>query len=161
MTRTNANREFDKTLALVSDAVDGVYHSDAGPYAALLANRAQVSLFGALGPCERGKPAVVEALQRAAGRFADGSMTIAYEVVEVGTDFAYTVGFETGQVSIDGTPTTTRIRVTHVFRLEDGAWRLVHRHGDFAPTGSLTPPAPTGDSQPGATGYPTLGGSTC
>jgi ketosteroid isomerase-like protein len=26
-----------------------------------------------------------------------------------------------------------RIRVTHIYRLEDGQWRLVHRHGDFAP----------------------------
>jgi hypothetical protein len=26
-----------------------------------------------------------------------------------------------------------RIRVTQIYRLEDGEWRLVHRHGDFAP----------------------------
>ena len=24
------------------------------------------------------------------------------------------------------------IRVTHIYRKEDGEWRLVHRHGDFA-----------------------------
>jgi ketosteroid isomerase-like protein len=27
-------------------------------------------------------------------------------------------------------PTAWSNRVTHVFRLEDGEWRLVHRHGN-------------------------------
>jgi ketosteroid isomerase-like protein len=25
------------------------------------------------------------------------------------------------------------IRVTHIYRKESGDWRLIHRHGDFAP----------------------------
>jgi ketosteroid isomerase-like protein len=25
------------------------------------------------------------------------------------------------------------VRVTHVYRREDGDWRIVHRHGDLAP----------------------------
>jgi ketosteroid isomerase-like protein len=147
---TTQTRDFDKTLALVGAAVDGVYHSDAGPYVALLADRAPVSLFGALGPCETGKPSVAETLQRVASRFSDGAMVIDYEVVEVGADFAYTVGYESGHVTIDGTPGAARLRVTHIFRLEDGAWRLVHRHGDFAPT----------SNQPWQS-RPNEGGTTC
>jgi ketosteroid isomerase-like protein len=26
-----------------------------------------------------------------------------------------------------------RIRVTHIYRREPQGWRIVHRHGDFAP----------------------------
>jgi ketosteroid isomerase-like protein len=110
-----------------------VYHSDAAAYVGLWSDRQPVSLFGALGPCELGKDDVAEALHGVAARFNDGAMAIDYEVVDVGADLAYTVGYENGQVSIDGSSRPARIRVTHIYRLENGTWRLVHRHGDFSP----------------------------
>jgi hypothetical protein len=40
-------------------------------------------------------------------------------------------------VSFDGGPVRyVRLRVTHVYRREDGAWKIVHRHGDGLETGS-------------------------
>jgi ketosteroid isomerase-like protein len=36
-------------------------------------------------------------------------------------------------VKVDGVPTTYTLRVTHVYRREDGQWRIVHRHGDRPP----------------------------
>ena len=61
-------------------------------------------------------------------------MTLDLDVVHVGTDAAHTVGYEQGQVRLDGGPLAPmRIRVTHVYRREPGGWRIVHRHGDFAP----------------------------
>jgi ketosteroid isomerase-like protein len=44
------------------------------------------------------------------------------------------VGYERSEVAIDGgakRPMT--IRVTHIYRREDGEWELLHRHADFAP----------------------------
>jgi ketosteroid isomerase-like protein len=123
----------EDTLAGVADAVDAVYHSDAAAYVGLWSDRWPVSLFGALGPCELGNGDVAQALHGVAARFSDGAMSIDYDVVEVGADLAYTVGYETGQVSIDGSARPTRIRVTHIYRLERGTWRLVHRHGDLTP----------------------------
>ena len=49
-------------------------------------------------------------------------------------DLAYTVGFERGEVVVDGgkaMPMT--IRVTHIYRRIDGEWQLIHRHADFPP----------------------------
>jgi ketosteroid isomerase-like protein len=43
----------------------------------------------------------------------------------------YDLGYERGHAVIDGVPASTTIRFTHVFRREEGRWRLVHRHGDF------------------------------
>lgn len=129
---TVEQRFREETLAPLREASDAIYHADAEPYVALWASRGPVSLFGALGPCEQG-PEVFDALRAVAARFGDGSMDIRYEVVEVGTELAYTVGFEEGQVWIDGEQRRTRIRVTHIYRLENGDWRLVHRHGDFDP----------------------------
>jgi len=37
-------------------------------------------------------------------------------------------------VSIEGVPVEPyTLRVTHVYRREDGEWKIVHRHGDSPP----------------------------
>ena len=50
--------------------------------------------------------------------------------VEASGDLAYLVSIERSAVSIDGNPRTYALRVTTIFRREDGQWRVVHRHGD-------------------------------
>jgi hypothetical protein len=43
-------------------------------------------------------------------------------------------------VVLDGAPITRqRLRVTQIYRREDGEWHLVHRHGDFAPADQSPP----------------------
>jgi ketosteroid isomerase-like protein len=50
---------------------------------------------------------------------------------EVSGDLAYTVGFEHMSVSFRaGLVAPISLRVTHVYRRENGEWRIVHRHGD-------------------------------
>ena len=58
-----------------------------------------------------------------------------FEVIAAGAsgDLAYTVGYEHNRVKVDGQPRTYTLRVTHVYRREDGQWRIVHRHGDVPP----------------------------
>jgi SnoaL-like domain len=49
----------------------------------------------------------------------------------VSGDLAYTVELEHTSVSVDGAPIAPyTLRVTQVYRREDGEWRIVHRHGD-------------------------------
>ena len=44
---------------------------------------------------------------------------------------AYTLGFERFYGSIaGGPPEQVLVRVTHIYRREDGEWKIVHRHGD-------------------------------
>jgi ketosteroid isomerase-like protein len=55
------------------------------------------------------------------------------EVIAAGVsgDLAYTVGYEHSMVSRgDGCVRSNRLRVTHVYRRENGEWKVVHRHGD-------------------------------
>jgi ketosteroid isomerase-like protein len=62
-----------------------------------------------------------------------------FEVVaaEVSGDLAYLVGYERSAFSVDGGPVeATSLRVTHIYRREEGAWKLVHRHGDPGPGGN-------------------------
>jgi len=51
----------------------------------------------------------------------------AYDVVG---EMAYTAGLEHTTASIDGQPRTYTLRATQVYRLEDGEWKVAHRHGD-------------------------------
>jgi len=45
-------------------------------------------------------------------------------------DMAYTAGFEHTSASVDRRPRTYTLRVTQVYRREQGEWRVAHRHGD-------------------------------
>lgn len=45
-------------------------------------------------------------------------------------DMAYTVGLEHIQASLNGEPRTLTLRATQVYRREDGAWKVAHRHAD-------------------------------
>ncbi len=47
---------------------------------------------------------------------------------EVLGDVAYTVGLEDTSVSINGEPNTYTLRVTQIYRREDGEWKVAHRH---------------------------------
>jgi len=48
-------------------------------------------------------------------------------------DLAYTVGYEHNEVKVDGESRTYTLRATHIYRREDGEWRIVHRHADLPP----------------------------
>ena len=47
-----------------------------------------------------------------------------------GDALGFAVGFERGQVEVDGRATPVDIRATSLFRIEDGAWRMVGHHTD-------------------------------
>jgi ketosteroid isomerase-like protein len=93
-----------------------------------------VTLFGAWGPIERGPARLTETFRWVGTRFKSGTLVPEDVVSFESGDLAYTVGFERGDVVVDGgAPMPMTIRVTHVYRRIDGEWRLMHRHADFPP----------------------------
>jgi len=100
-----------------------------------------VTLFGAWGPCKTGTDEVTRISRWVASRFSN-STSYSFELVAAGVsgDLAYTVGYERNMTSIDGKSTEYTLRVTHVYRREDGEWKIVHRHGDVMPA-DQSPPA--------------------
>ncbi|MFB9684324.1 YybH family protein [Amycolatopsis plumensis] len=111
-----------------------IHDGDPEPRAALWSRADPVSLFGAWLPIRTGWAEVGEAFKRVAAQFADSS-DYRFEVVAAGAsgDLAYTIGFEHNTVSINGRPTTYTLRATHVYRRENGEWKIVHRHADRPP----------------------------
>ncbi len=98
----------------------------------LWSRRDPVTLFGAIGMSESGWEELSQTFSWVASRFfnvCDFRLDIG--MVEVSGDMAYTLGFERFNGSIAGRsvePVT--VRVTHIYRREDGEWKIVHRHAD-------------------------------
>jgi ketosteroid isomerase-like protein len=103
------------------------------PVKELFSHGEDVSLANPLGPPARGWGQVAQVIERAASNFRDGEM-VAFEYVAkyVTPELAYAVWLERANVKMAGmedfAPST--LRVTMVFRPEDGTWKVVHRHAD-------------------------------
>ena len=82
----------------------------------------------------------LEPIFRAVASWFTDSVEYEFDVIAAGAsgDLAYTVGHEHNQVKVNGEARCYTLRVTHVYRREDGKWRIVHRHAD-APPGEDSP----------------------
>jgi ketosteroid isomerase-like protein len=109
-----------------------------------------VTLSGAWGPCKSGWEEVSPVFRWLASRFC-GVTDYRLDLVAAGLsgDLAYTVGSERSALSIDGGPVQENVlRVTRVFRRENGEWKIVHRHGDFPLRIRARGPPPSGPIRP-------------
>lgn len=115
-------------------AETAMHNGDAGPRLELWSPNDPVSLFGAL-QTRVGWEDVSRTFRWVASRFSDCS-SYEIELIAAGAsgDLAYTVAYEHTTASVEGRlPVPYALRVTHVYRREDGEWRVVHRHADPAP----------------------------
>ena len=106
---------------------------NAEPCERLFSQREDVTLNNPLSPPAHGWDEVAETMERAAAPFRDGEFLSA-EVIEkhVTPEFAYIVEIERGEAKIGEREEITpwALRVTMIFRPEDGTWKIVHRHAD-------------------------------
>jgi ketosteroid isomerase-like protein len=131
-----------KALGRHIEAETALHYGDPAPRLEMWSAQDPVTLFGAWGSCKSGWDEVSRITRRFASRLSTVS-GYRFEVVAAGVsgDLAYTVGYERYWGSIDGGPVQpTALRVTHVYRRENGEWKIVHRHGDFA-SADQGPPA--------------------
>ena len=102
-------------------------------YKSLYSRSDDVTLANPFGPPVRGWSNVSPTLDRAAENYQDGE-AVGFENVAtiVTADLAYTVEIESYRARVGGAEelTPVSVRVTSVFRREDGAWKLLHRHAD-------------------------------
>lgn len=128
------------------EAEKAIHSGDPAPRVAMWSTKDPVTLFGAWGPCKSGWGEVGPTFDWVASRFSDCT-DYRFELVaaDVSGDLAYTVGYEHSTKSVDGgPPRSDTLRVTHVYRREDGEWKVVHRHGDELPVDQSPP---TGQEQ--------------
>ena len=115
-------------------AEQAIHNGDVEPRLALWSRADPVTVFGAK-MSSSGWADLEPMFRKVASWFSD-SEEYDFEVIAAGAsgNLAYTVGYEHNRVKVDGDPRTYTLRVTHVYRREDGGqWRITHRHADVPP----------------------------
>jgi len=127
--------DFRDFLTRQTEAEEAIVHGDAAPRMELWSRRDPVTLFGAAGMYQSGWDQLSETFQQVASWFSDVTdFRYDIELAEVNGDMAYTLGYERWTGSSRGNPVgPVTVRVTHVYRREDGEWKIIHRHGDNPP----------------------------
>jgi ketosteroid isomerase-like protein len=95
--------------------------------------REDATIFGHFGGYEKGWKEVGPRYDWIASqdRPSLAKKQLEYLNVAVSGDLAFTVGIERDQVQVSGQSKPERaLRVTQVFRKENGDWKLLHRHAD-------------------------------
>jgi ketosteroid isomerase-like protein len=115
------------------EAETALHNGDPGPRLAIWSMREPVSVLGAARSAV-GQEAVRDLFRGLGDTFSDCT-SYEYEIVaaDVVGDMAYTAGYERTQASINGEPRQYVLRVTQIYRREDGVWKVAHRHADTAP----------------------------
>ena len=114
-------------------ALDAFVQGDPEPVKQLFSRREDVTLANPLGPAVRGWSQVAEAIDRAASQVREGE-PVAYEIIaQYATEaLAYNLELERARAKTAGTNEfgDIALRVTTIYRQENGEWKIVHRHAD-------------------------------
>jgi ketosteroid isomerase-like protein len=129
----SAADDVDELIKQYQQALDEFVKGDPEPVKELFSHRDDVTLANPLGPPARGWEHVAATIERAASNFRDGE-DLRFENVAkyVTAELAYTVWLERVKVKVGGREdiVPSALRVTMIFRPEDGTWKVVHRHAD-------------------------------
>ena len=131
---TETERFLAEMLPRQRAAEQAIHNGDPEPRIALWSRTDPVTVLGAKMSAS-GRPDLELMFRNVASWFSD-SAEYEFEVVAAcaSGDLAYTVGYERNRVKVNGEPRTYTLRATHVYRREEGQWRIVHRHADVPPS---------------------------
>ncbi len=107
-----------------------LFNGDDGPRRAIWSSTEPVSVLGAWRNAV-GRAELVGAFEELATTFSHCS-AYSLELIssDVVGDMAFTAGYERITCDVNGKTRTMTVRSTQVYRREEGAWRVVHRHAD-------------------------------
>jgi ketosteroid isomerase-like protein len=125
--------DFDEVVEQYQRALGEFVKGNPKPNKMVFSHREDVTLANPLGPPARGWEQVVQTMERAASLLRDGEIG-AFDIVAkyVTPELAYIVWVERTKAKVGGRQEIVPIdlRVTTIFRPEDGTWKVVHRHAD-------------------------------
>jgi ketosteroid isomerase-like protein len=125
--------DLDEVLEQCHLALDELLRGSPEGYKRVFSHQDDVTLANPFGPPVHGWNEVAKTLERAASHYRDGEATGFENIAKYITpELAYTVEMERMQAKVEGREDITPItaRVTTIFRLEEGTWKVVHRHAD-------------------------------
>ena len=124
---------FDQAIDLSHRALDEIARGNPDLFFDLYSRSDDATLANPFGPPVRGFRQIEEAGRRAGANYRDGR-ALNFETIarHETADLAYIVEIERFEAKVAGADEITplSLRVTSIFRREDGAWKLLHRHAD-------------------------------
>ena len=125
--------DFDEVVAHYQRALGEFVKGNPEPAKMMFSHREDVTLANPLGPAVRGWEQVTAAAERAASQFSEGE-SVGFEIVAkyVTPELAYIVEVHRGKARFGARQDIApfALRLTTIFRPEDGTWKVVHRHAD-------------------------------
>ena len=125
--------DLDQVIERFQRALNEFLKGNPEPNKEMFSHQQDVSLANPFGPPARGWEQVTATMERAASNLRDGEI-VAFENIAkyVTPELAYTVWLERQQAKISGSEDITpfALRVTMIYRPEEGTWKVVHRHAD-------------------------------
>jgi ketosteroid isomerase-like protein len=128
-----AASDLDHVVEQFHRALGEFFQGNPEPAKKLFSHRDDVSLANPFGPVARGWKQVAETMERAASHYQDGEATSFENIATYLTPaLAYIVEVERYKARVGGGQdiVPVALRVTSIFRPEDGTWKIVHRHAD-------------------------------
>ena len=123
----------DELIERYQQALRELVNGNPEPLKEIVSHRDDVSLANPFGPAVRGWDESARAMEGSASNYRDGEI-VGFENVAkyVTCELACIVEMERYRAKVGGgedfSPVT--LRVTSIFRPEDGTWKIVHRHAD-------------------------------
>lgn len=87
-----------------------------------------------IGGREVGWKEVEKSFNQVADVASEGKVELKDQIIRVLGDAAFEVGIEKAQFKVAGMEVKGEIRVTNIYRKENGSWKMVHHHTDIAPS---------------------------
>ena len=127
------NTSFDSFMQQRRRVAAAYVNGDPTPLREISTLADPATFFGPGGGVEQGAAHVVEVNEAGSRQFQRGGST-ELEVLHQAADgdLGYWTGWQQASVHVEGRPEALRmkLRVTEVFRREQGDWKLIHRHAD-------------------------------
>ena len=127
------SHDFDAWMKKREAAAHAYVNGDASPLDALVTSNDPATFYSPQGDVTQGAKGVTARYDKDVGSFRKPGTT-RFEVLQPGSDggLAFWTGYQHAEVHLGDRPDAIfmKLRITEVFRFEDGEWRLVHRHAD-------------------------------
>jgi ketosteroid isomerase-like protein len=127
-------QDFAEFLKTREQASAAYIRGNVAPLAAITSRTDPASFMPPSGVVVTGAEAVTKAHAEGAKQFREGSRG-RFEIIQAGSagDLGFWTGLHHAEMFVQGQdrPVPMVLRTTEIFRHENGAWKLVHRHADF------------------------------
>jgi ketosteroid isomerase-like protein len=127
---TTSGNDFETFVDVCRKAVAQQVSGRTEAFQSLWSRTDDVVLIGAAGSHQKGWPDVSERLSWASQHLNFGGFHVENLLMNVSGDLAFTVDLEYMNRNVDGKTENRTLRSSQGYRLEDGQWRVVFRHGD-------------------------------